>query len=111
MSLVKCKFTFIPLNIISAVFGSLTIIGISKYIENIKTISKPLMFLGKNSLIVMCFHLIELNTIPFKKIISIFVNNEHLIITITALVKILWCSFGILLCKYIKVMKKVFNYK
>lgn len=67
---------------------------------------KHIAWLGKHSLIILCFHLVELNTIPWNKILGVIGIRSHLFMP-TIILKLLWCVIWAWLVDY-TVLKKVF---
>lgn len=65
MSIVRCYYKYYPLDIIGGITGTYTIYLISKISYSyLSSFSKCLAWLGKNSLAILCYHLIVM-TIPF----------------------------------------------
>lgn len=67
------------------------------------------IWLGRNSLIILCLHLIELNMIPWNKILNVIGMNAHLFIPILIL-KITWAIGGTWIINRTK-LRLVFNIK
>ncbi len=111
MSLVRSAFPNPIINIVGAVAASWVLFGVGEKMEH-SNISKPLRFFGKYSMVVLSFHLIELNVIPWGKLIHIgegelaWVNR---ILIFTA--KIVWCLLGVALARKMKVLKWVYSIK
>lgn len=59
--MVDCTYNILPLDILGAVGGTILIYYISRFVKNIKYISKILAYVGINSLAFLCIHLIDLN--------------------------------------------------
>lgn len=53
-----------------SIISVFSVLGLSYYIYKIKFLGKILQFFGKNSLKVLCFHIIELNLFPWYNIIN-----------------------------------------
>lgn len=58
--------------------------------NNIFVYLEKIEWLGKHSLIILCFHLVELNTIPWDKILGVVGIESHLFMP-TIILKLLWC--------------------
>lgn len=99
------------LDIIGAVCAFYVIIFISKLLDNKTTlISRILSFYGRNSLAILCFHLIELDSFPWHII------TDYLCITRTRtgtlfliIVRITFATICVLVVNKIPVLKRVFS--
>lgn len=88
------------------------IIAISKCIEKVTALKKILLFYGQNTVIILCYHLIELNNAPWYRL-----YNQMQVLKITPMMEniYLFCVklIFITLCTYItlhiKCLKKVFG--
>ena len=74
-------------------------------------ISKILQWYGKNSIVVLAFHITELNLIPKSVVLSRltdfgFTSAKSMVILI--LLKILWATIGILIVNNTPMLKKIF---
>lgn len=68
LSLTQAAFPNGVLDIIGAIAGSYFVIDISKYIdEKLDKLASILSFYGKNTLIILCAHIIELSIIPWNE--------------------------------------------
>ncbi len=103
----------------SYTFGWLTIAGaacISFYVavlvrmlfrrENL--IAKIFAFWGRNSLIIMCFHLIELDFMPWTKYFSFFADERANAVLIVGM-KLLFASFMVFIVKKTALLKYIFD--
>ena len=61
LSMVKCTYKFLPLDILGAIGGTIVVYYISLFIKNIKPVSSILTYIGINSLTFLCIHLIDLD--------------------------------------------------
>ena len=100
------------LDIAGALAGSYVIIIICmflcKYCSGIK---KILLFYGKNSLIVLCFHLVELNMFPWGMVYGYIISHgmsdaEYFVIQIVG--KMLWVTAGIMIVRRFALTRKIF---
>lgn len=76
--------------------GALCVILIVKYVSNhinLQAILNPLKWMGKNSLTILCMHLIELNMIPWWALLNLFGFTNHLFNPIL-LLKLIWSIGG-----------------
>ncbi len=87
-------------SILGAIAISYWIAKFSKQLEKTKYVSKFLSYLGRNTLVILCFHLIELDYIKWENIISF--NNLYINCIIIYILKILWALF------FIKLVDKTF---
>lgn len=110
MSLVRCFFPNPIINIMGASAATVFICAISFYIKS-SAIGRFLSFFGRNSMIVLSFHLMELNEIPWN---SIFVDNAPNAVignVIVFIARICWCLFGIYIVNKIYFCRKIFSIK
>ena len=74
----------------------------NKFVDN--CIIYLFKWLGKHSLIILCFHLIELNTIPWERILNIIGITRHLFIP-TLVFKLGWSISWVLIVEKTKIRK------
>jgi hypothetical protein len=67
VSIVRNKYCGL-VSVIGAILISYSVIIVSRWLENVEPIKKILLFYGQNSLLVLCYHLIELNNAPWNKV-------------------------------------------
>lgn len=111
MYLVGCYFGNGLLDIIGALCGTFIVLSVSRCIEkNTKYFSRFLQFLGRNTLPILCFHLIELNTFPWWKVDEICsqLNYGHSV-RVILLLKYLWMLFAVFIVNHISFLKSVFS--
>lgn len=111
MYLVGCYFGNGFLDIIGALCGTFIILLVSRLIERYtKYISKFLQFLGRNTLPILCFHLIELNTFPWWKVDELCnqLNYGHSVRVILVL-KYLWMLIAVLIVNVIPILRNIFS--
>ena len=96
-------------DIIAALSTSFLIIKLCQKMKlHFKMFSSIFEWYGKNSLIVLAFHIIELNLFPWNLLIDYMDNLwviHKLSMVLIILIKIVWASLGILMvnnCKYLK---------
>lgn len=96
------------LDVLGAVSATLLIIKFARFsTKRFPRVTAPLVRYGKDSLIVLCFHLIELNTFPWY-IITNRCSYAFSRIIIAAL-KISWSALAVILVKYIPVINMIFG--
>jgi len=100
-------------SIMVGICGTYIILLISRFIsKHLNIVTKILGFYGKNSLIVLCFHLLEYTMFPWAKVYS-FLGEKGIylifIYIIVASIKIAFCTMGIFLVYHIKFLAKIFS--
>lgn len=85
-------------------------------LDKIPLVNTFLAWFGKNSLIVLCFHLIEMVALPFQSVIDyglsiVGINIFGLSLILTFIAKVLWCSLAIWIVNKSRVLRWVFNIK
>lgn len=96
-------------DVIAALSTSFLIMKICQYIKlNFRIISSVFKWYGKNSIIVLAFHIIELDLFPWNILIAQlddFFSAHFITILLVILIKIIWVSLGIVIinnCRYLK---------
>ena len=96
--------------ILSGGCGAVCIIYIAKYLlehvrlEKVWNIGK---WLGRNSLIILCLHLIELDLIPWDKVMNFVGINEQWFIP-TLILKFIWAVGGTWIISHTR-LRLIFN--
>lgn len=109
MSLVRSCFPNILHNILGACTASWLLILLCKKLAN--TIIAPfLITFGKYSIVVLCFHLLELSFIPWG-VINKFIPYASITIPVIFIGKILFCYIAILIVKQSQTLRNVFTIK
>lgn len=104
------------LDVAGAFCACFFVVKFSGWIEKYaKRISGILAFFGKNSLIILCFHTIELKLFPWDHIKSFFseitglnIDSTEIIIIIIAL-KVLWSLAGVLIVLKVPFLSRIFT--
>ncbi len=100
------------LTAVGAVFISYTVIAFSNLIAKIKPIEATLSFLGRNSVIILCFHILELNSVNWDGIYArmdaagLPYFAEHSIVFVSRMIMILACTAVVL---NVKSLRKIFG--
>lgn len=103
------SYTFGVLSLIIAISISYFKTIISKFIVRyLKNISRFLSFLGKNTLIILCFHLIELDFIPWINYAIGITKNSVLQYICIYIMKMIWALIAILLVHKIKFLRQIY---
>ena len=100
------------LDVIGAVCAVYVILLICKQLVAVKWLAAILAFYGRNTLIFLCFHLIELNMFPWYRVVEYLDNrgiDGGMSTIIVCLAKVAWVTFWILFVKRIPIMRKVFS--
>ena len=117
LSLASVSYKLGIFDYIGSTAATIVILFISYQILNkLPIINSFLSWLGKNSLIILCFHLIEMVALPFQSAIDfglslIGINIAALSDFLTLLTKVLWCCFAIWLVNKSKTMSWIFTPK
>lgn len=100
-------------DVIGAVCATYIVLLLSKAIEKkLNIIAKILNFYGKNTLMILCFHLIDLDTFPWE----VMTNSLHITGTRSGSLlvlagRIVWVTIAVLLANKIPIIKNVFSEK
>lgn len=99
MEIAFCRFPNVIFNVAGGIFGTYVVIRISRWVEKIGrgAAYRFLLFWGRNTLIVLCAHLAELNCVPWWRIVRPFVDNQSICLAIIFCLKVLWAALAILL--------------
>lgn len=109
LSLVRNYFYNIPLDVLGSMAGSFLVIYVAKQSIKVPYVGRYLTWFGRYSLIVLCFHLIELNLFPWTGVLK-HLGFTHLFLP-TACGKILWATGAILLVHKVPVLRLIFGVK
>ena len=109
LSLVRNYFYNIPLDILGSMAGSFLVIYVAKQSIKIPYLGQYLTWFGRYSLIVLCFHLIELNLFPWTGVLKYF-GFTHLFIPMLC-GKIFWATGAIFLVRKMPILSRVFGVK
>lgn len=105
-----------PLDYLGSTAGTIALLWISHILSRVSIIRLFLSWFGKNSLIVLCFHLIEMTIIPFSHRIDLFLSRIGLYSWILScllifLVKVLWACCSIWVVYRVRPLWFVFGIK
>ena len=111
MSIVRSAFPDPIINIVGACSATWLLFNVGKRIENKKYVVWLKKF-GKYSMVVLSFHLIELNIIPWDKIIRIPGEQvSWLNKTLIFGLKVVWCFLGVELCRRFAALRWIYSLK
>lgn len=111
MSIVRCAFPDLLLNISGACAAEIVLLSAGIYLENqgyLKRIRTILELIGRETLVFLSFHLIELNVFPWRYVMNFFGMPRPLETVAIYCLKVIWCLVGITAAKKLKLLKKVF---
>jgi len=82
------------------------------YLSRFKWISSVLEKYGRYSLIVLCFHLVELNCFPWDEILNLLNVSETVSrILILYIMKVVWSVFAIIIVVHIPLLASIYGVK
>lgn len=106
LSMVRCFFPCIPLDLIAAIAGTLFILWLSGLIDRIPVVSDGLSFYGRNTLTALCFHMFDLNVIPWKSLIDPAKTMDYWTMkSLVFVIKVAWSIIGVVLVDWIRRMR------
>lgn len=116
LSIAAAKMPKGPLDYIGSTAGTIVILWISHILSRVSIMRGFLSWFGKNSLIVLCFHLIEFTIIPFGHCIDLFLSKIGLYSWIlscllTFLIKVIWACCSICVVYRVRPLRFVFGIK
>lgn len=111
MSLVRCAFPDLPINILGACAAELVLLSAAEAIENcglLPRVRVRMKWIGRNTLPFLCFHLMELNVFPWSLIGRL---GLHPILEQTLIysLELIWCMLGVAATNRVKPLKWVFQ--
>lgn len=115
LSLASAIFPLGIFDYIGSIAAVIVVLFVSyRILDKIPIISSFLSWFGKNSLIVLCAHLIEMVALPFQSVISfalsmIGISSQVLSAILVFVTKVLWCSVSIVIVHKIKFLGWIFN--
>lgn len=115
LSLTQAAFPNGILDVIGAVIGSYILIIVSQSIDNCCfKVAEILEYYGKNTLIVLCAHIIELSVIPWdEKLMQLNEKGVPYILQVWIIlgVKIIWATMWIIVINKITILSNIFHGK
>lgn len=99
------------LDMIGGICGTYYFVYISKFISKYtKYIKSALTFIGKETLVILCFHLIELNLFPWHKLIKLLSNYFKIQYEKPTILvfKFIWVVLIAIFLKYIPLLKNFY---
>lgn len=106
LSVAQNYYKYTIVSALGAVLVSYDVLCVAKMMEPIGFLKKFLSFFGINSSIILCFHLIELNNIPWGMILSFMSGTplalQYLVIFICKIVFVTICTMLALKSKFLR---------
>ena len=97
--------------VVVSISAAVVILAIAHFLERIKTLSKGFSWLGKNSLYILCLHLVELNIFPWGIVREYFETTYDIghFFFVAMVLKLFWTVGGTYVILWIK--KHISSYK
>ena len=101
MYLVTSYFTNIPLDVLGGIAGSLLLLFVSGLLAKVPLVSRGLAAFGRDSLTVLCLHMIDLRVIPWNLVLDRMGASEEALghwpfILVMFALKVAWAVLGLL---------------
>lgn len=107
MSMARCYYSNVPLNILGGFAGTFVILYASKWIEKCGKIGSWFETYGRNSLVVLCFHTLELEAIPWDDLLPL-VGLTPMTIDET-ICKLVWSVLWVFVAIHYKPLHRIFG--
>lgn len=110
--MVKNYYQFNVFTLLVAVCGTILVILLSRLISKTKIPKKILTFYGKNSMVILCVHLIEMDCLPwrsFRELLSSHGVSEWLRLLILVILKIIISTIAVFIVLKIPPIARIFN--
>lgn len=114
LSITRNYYAYGLVSFVGAVLICYTVLCIAKLLENIEILKRILCFHGENSLIILCFHLMEMGYFPWYKIyetLSYFQLSLPVFHMIVWTGKVLFCTLCVWCVYKSKALRKIFGRK
>lgn len=114
LSITRNYYAYGLVSFVGAVLICYTVLCIAKLLENIEILKRILCFHGENSLIILCFHLMEMGYFPWYKIyetLSYFQFSLPVFHMIVWTGKVLFCTLCVWCVYKSKALRKIFGRK
>ncbi len=111
MSLVRCAFPDLPVNILGACAAELVLLSAALALEKHSLLPRTrawMEWIGRNTLPFLCFHLIEMKILPWHLFDLLGWHPLPKQILIFCL-KLTWCMLGVVVANRLKPLKRVFR--
>lgn len=96
--------------IVGAVAGTFAVVKLAQGLERLKVTSRVMAFLGKNSIIILCFHSIDImfSNVPNLIMTAPFTTNDYLKITLVVLYRMIIPITATILIPHIPGLRSLF---
>lgn len=108
MSLVRSHFPDILHNILGACAASWLIICLCRNLSHKLPLASFFITFGRYSAVVLCFHLLELNFMPWK-VIQLIIPYDSIALLVIFTGKIIFCYTAILVVQHNTILKNIFS--
>lgn len=98
-----CTYSFYPLAVSGACGGTLVVYFLSKQMERLSFLSAPMSWMGKNSLTILCFHVIWMNCHLAGKFVP---SEKWYVLALAEMAFIIVCTY---ISSRIPVTRKIFQ--
>jgi hypothetical protein len=120
MDIASCYYRIYPVDILGAISGTYFVYLFCRYLLKfkygiLKIITDKLIVFGKLSIVVLCFHWLELYTIPWSRWIDGLFNYYEIQLSYTAIIawmitgKLLWASLAVWLVPKSPFLRRIFS--
>lgn len=110
VSVARNYYVYTVIGILGAVLISYVVLCFSKIIEKNKCLNNFFRFFGNNSIIILCFHLVEMNNAPWWMLNTLMGNIPEIMKNIIIyLCKILFVSICTYIVTKIGFLRKIFG--
>lgn len=94
----KCFFPNVVINVAGGVTGTYVVVCVCRWIERVGrgAVYRYMLFWGRNTLVVLCAHLTELNCVPWSKVYSL-IDSRPIGLIVVFCLKVLWATLAVLL--------------
>lgn len=110
MYIVTCHFRFFPLDIAGAVAGTVVICWFSVLLDRWGKLARPLRFMGRNSLCILCFHFIAgklFDWYPIVMALGLGFGKKAFLFILFA--ELAWANIMTLVCTRVNLLSTLFG--
>lgn len=96
---------------VGAIASIYLLLLLSKKLANIPTVNSILEWYGRNSIIILAFHIIELDLIPLGSYLPYLLSlglSKKVAFIVIILIKIIWASLGVVMAQHIPQLRKIY---
>ena len=99
------------MDVVGAISSIYLLLLLSKKISNLPKLNSILEWYGRNSIIILAFHIIELDLIPLGSYLPFLLSlglSKKAAFVVIILVKIIWASLGVVMVQHIPLLRKIY---